>query len=166
VIGASEQVKLVDRRDIVAQHITTKKKRMFERGKKLSRLSFSSHHDFKDAACINLFERWQFASISQNEVEDPDPIEEVYERDDFSSDIDRPDLTAYQLLSSWGMSDVLVDTIGHLLINEQQEVVTQFSYRDQKLFKIYQTVQPMRGPFNWLKSWEEFGIQLTESKLL
>lgn len=162
VIGASEQIKLVDRRDIVANHLYTKKSRMLEFGKKLVTKNLTVLHDWRDAACVDIFERWEFASLSQNEVEEIEPDELPYERATLVKGIDRADLTIWQLLSTWGLSDAFINEVTSDDLEDLRQLVKGHSYRDQQLFQIFATTYPMRGPFSWLANWSEYANLIFE----
>ena len=153
IIGASEQIKLVDRRDLVAGHLQTKKSRMLNFGKKLLSQNLTVLHDWRDAACVEIYERWQFATLSQNEVEEPEVEEEPYDRADLVKGIDTAELTIWQSLSSWGISDEFVDAVTssdpHILKRQAES----YSEKDQQIFKIFELAYPMRGPFSWLNNW-------------
>lgn len=85
VLGNSSELKLVDRRDIVAGYLS-KKKRQMARGREIYEKKLPAH-EVRDLACLSIFERWLFASVTQNEAqakeEDLDEIEDEIE-DEYS----------------------------------------------------------------------------------
>jgi hypothetical protein len=90
VLGETRELLLVDRRDIIANYLQTKRKRMFARGRKIFEQKLPSIGDFREAACLQVYQRWLFASVTLNEAApDPEP-EEEYIREDFSNQKAKP----------------------------------------------------------------------------
>ena len=135
---------------------------MLARGAKLNSQRSMTLYDPKDVACYFIFERWQFATLSQNEVDPPEPEEEIYERGDGPKNLNQAQLTECQLLSSWGLSDEVVDSLGNVSDEEQRKMIEKFSLKDQSFYKVYDFLKPMRGPYNWTRSWENFGELLVD----
>lgn len=156
IIGASQQIKLVDRRDIVANHLETKKSRMLNYGRKIYEKNIPVINDFRDAACLNIFERFQFASLTITEVDEPEAAEEVYERKDFSKNLDTPTLSPIAWLVSWGIRPALSEKLGLQIMNSLEIDKRLLTDREATLLKLAKALEPLRGPFNWLRPWNDY----------
>jgi len=135
ILGNSWELLLVDRRDLIAWHLEKKHTRMLSRGKFLYERQIPIHGDFREIACLRIYERWLFASITLNEATpEPEP-EEVYRRDNFAKGIDRAKLTEPLWLTSWGLPDDVGEHELSMELKQTLELALRFS--------------DTRGPVGW-----------------
>ena len=95
-------------------------------------------------------------------MEEKEPDELPYERANLVKGIDHADITIWQLLSTWGLSDAFINEVTSDDLDDLRQQVKSHSYRDQQLFQIFATTYPMRGPFSWLATWSEYANLMFE----
>ena len=163
IIGASPEIKLVDRRDIVANHLSQKKSRMLKLGREIYEKNIPIINDFRDAACLNIFQRYMFATLSTAEVSEPIEPEETYSREDFSKIMDTPDLSPIAWLISWGIRERNCERIGIQIMNSDKIDESFLDDREIVLYRLAKKLEPLRGPFNWLRSWQKYANLIEKS---
>ncbi len=80
VLGDTHELLLVDRRDIVSEYLQRRKKRMLARGKDIYEKKLPIFYT-SDFLCLQVFERWLFATLTTAEATpEPEPEEEYVRR--------------------------------------------------------------------------------------
>ncbi len=134
-LGDSHELLLVDRRDLVARRLAAKNTRMLARGKFLFERQIPIHGDARELACLRVYERWLFASVTQNEATpEPEP-EEDYRRQNFTKGIDKARLSEPLWLASWGLPDELARRT--------------LSREHRKILDLAERFSETRGPLGW-----------------
>ena len=154
ILGASLEMKLVDRRDIVADYLATKKRRMLDYGKTLYEKKLPVFDTFRDIFCLEIYERWLFASVTTNEVGDK-PVEEEteeFERENFEKN-DLPEMTISQYLMTWGLSQNASEHDFAEVVTFTDFTTDHLSAEEKGKHKIAEFFYPVRGPYNWSAGW-------------
>ena len=164
ILGASLEMKLVDRRDIIADYLSTKKRRMLDYGKTLYEKKLPLFDTFRDIFCLEIYERWLFASVTTNEVGDkPDEEEpEEYVRET-SEDNDLPAMSVSHFLMSWGLSQNASEHDFDEVVTFTDFTTDHLSAEEKDKHKIAEFFYPIRGPYNWTGGWLKYLDAIVEN---
>ena len=157
ILGESWELLLVDRRDIIAQYLEIKKKRLLARGKEIYEKKLPIFNNFREMTCLQVYERWLFATLTTNEATpEPEP-EQEYTRKNFSKTLEKTELSTQQWFSSWGLpTELSIDllTMDNFKLTGQRNLTTT----QIKRLQIAQKYLNIQGPFGWAGSMEKYKL--------
>lgn len=164
ILGDALPLLLVDRRDLIASYLSAKKRRMLARGREIFERKLPVFGDFREMACLQVYQRWLFASVTQNEAS---PVveketEEAYVRHDFTKHRDVEPISSTLWLASWGLPEDLraSEEVAQSGTGTPFDDLTDAEWERLLVAAKFPEV---RGPIGWPGSLEDYRTSLTDT---
>ncbi|WRQ46025.1 hypothetical protein SPH72_15355 [Rhodobacterales bacterium FZCC0083] len=157
MLGNSHETTLVDRRDIVADTISKKYRRLLARGKEISEHKYDFSTKVRDQQGLRIFNRWMFATITTKEIEieNIEPVEE-YQRSNFSKRLDKEEISYFLWLISWGVNERTAEIFENSFESGMPLPKDLLSNEEIIFLEVGQQLAPLIGPFGFAGSPDKY----------
>lgn len=153
----SHEITLVDRRDIVADTISKRYRRLLARGREISEHKYDFSTKIRDQKGLQTFNRWMFATITTKEIEieNIESVEE-YQRSNFSKRLEKEEISYFLWLISWGVNEKTAEIFENSFEAGMPLPKDVLSKAEITFLEVAQELAPLIGPFGFAGSPDKY----------